>query len=98
MAQPDFDRWIDRYTARIRLGEFLQRAAETGAAFLFAFGAAVLAVKLVIPQAWPNVLWGVVGLIPAWGLAWWLARRNLRSRSGIGSSGSGFGSEAAGGS
>jgi len=80
LAQPAFDRWIDRYAARIRLGEFLQRAAETGAAFLFAFGAVVLAVKLLIPQAWPNVLWVGVGLIPAWGLAWWLARRNYRSR------------------
>jgi hypothetical protein len=80
LALPAFDRWIDRYAARIRLGEFLQRAAETGAAFLFAFGAVVLAVKLLIPQAWPNVLWGSVGLVPAWGLAWWLARRHYRSR------------------
>ena len=81
MARPAFDRWIDRYAARIRLGEFLQRAAETGAAFLFAFGAVVLAVKLLVPQAWPNILWGGAGLIPTWGLAWWLARRNHRSRS-----------------
>src|SRR6266550_8289550 len=75
MAKPALDRWIDRYVARIRLGEFLQRAAETGAAFLFAFGATVLVVKLLIPQAWPNVLWGGLGLIPALGLAWWLSRR-----------------------
>jgi hypothetical protein len=80
LAQPEFDRWVDRYAARIHLGEFLQRAGETGAAFLFAFGAVVLAVKLMIPQAWPNVLWGALGLIPACGLAWWLARRNHRSR------------------
>ena len=85
MAQPEFDRWINRYAARVRLGELLQRAAETGAAFLFGFGAVVLAVKLLIPQAWPNVLWSALGLIPAWGLAWWLARsharKNQRSRS-----------------
>ena len=80
MAKPALDRWIDRYVARIRLGEFLQRAAETGAAFLFAFGATVLVVKLLIPQAWPNVLWGGLGLIPALGLAWWLSRRNHRGR------------------
>jgi hypothetical protein len=81
LAQPAFDRWIDRYNSRIRLGEFLQRAAETGAAFLFAFGTVVLAVKLLVPQAWPNVLWSGLGLLPAWGLAWWLARRNpLASR------------------
>ena len=81
MAQPAFDRWIDRYAARIRLGEFLQRAAETGAAFLFGFGALVLAVKLLIPQAWPNILWGGLGLLPAWVLAWCLARRSRHSRS-----------------
>ena len=80
MAQPAMDRWIDRYSARIRLGEFLQRAAETGAAYLFAFGATVLVIKLLIPQAWPNVLWGGLGLIPAFALAWWLAGRNHCSR------------------
>ncbi|MGE5193375.1 MAG: hypothetical protein ACM3U2_12850 [Deltaproteobacteria bacterium] len=80
MAKPALDRWIDRYAARIRQGEFLQRAAEAGAAFLFAFGATVLIVKLLIPQAWPNVLWGGLGLIPAFGLAWWLAGRNPRNR------------------
>jgi hypothetical protein len=74
------DRWIDRYAARVRLGEFLQRAAETGAAFLFAFGATVLIVKLLIPQAWPNVLWGGLGLIPAFGVAWWLSGRAHRGR------------------
>lgn len=80
MAKPALDRWIDRYAARIRLGEFLQRAAETGAAFLFAFGATVLVVKLLIPQAWPNVLWGALGLIPAFGVAWWFSQRNYTSR------------------
>src|SRR6516225_1845586 len=80
MAQPAMDRWIDRYAARIRLGEFLQRAAETGAAFFFAFGATVLVVKLLIPQAWPSVLWGGLGLIPAFALAWCLAGRNHASR------------------
>jgi len=80
MAKPALDRWIDCYLARIRLGEFLQRAAETGAAFLFAFGAAVLAVKLLIPQAWPNILWAGLGVLPAWGLAWWLARRTPLTR------------------
>ncbi len=80
MAKPELDRWIDRYVARIRLGEFLQRAAETGAAFLFAFGATVLVVKLLIPRAWPNVLWAGLGLIPAFGLAWWFASRQRRGR------------------
>jgi hypothetical protein len=80
VAKLALDRWIDRYAARIRLGEFLRRAAETGAAYLFAFGAAVLVVKLLIPQAWPNVLWGGLGLIPAFALAWWLAGRSHSSR------------------
>src|SRR6516225_6177581 len=80
MAQPAMDRWIDRYAARVRLGEFLRRAAETGAAFLFAFGTTVLVVKLLIPHAWPNVLWGGLGLIPAFGVAWWLAGRARGSR------------------
>jgi hypothetical protein len=64
------DRWIDRYAARIRLGEFLQRAAEWGAAYLFVFGAAVLVVKLFFPQAWPHVLWLAAGLIPAFAAGW----------------------------
>jgi hypothetical protein len=80
VAQPALNRWIDRYVARLRLGDFLQRAAEIGAVFLFAFGAGVLVVKLLIPQAWPNVLWAGLGLIPAFGLAWWLAGRQRRGR------------------
>ncbi len=75
MAKPALDRWIERYMSRVRTGAFLQRAAEIGAAFLFAFGASVLVVKLLIPQAWPNILWVGLGLVPAWGFAWWLARR-----------------------
>jgi hypothetical protein len=75
VANPALDRWIDRYISRVRMGAFLQRAAETGAAFLFVFGTSVLVVKLLVPQAWPNILWAGLGLIPAWGLAWWLAGR-----------------------
>ena len=80
MSKPAFDRWIDRYVARIRVGEFLHRAAETGAAFLFAFGATILTVKLAFPGAWPNVLWAGLGVIPALGLAWWLSGRGRRGR------------------
>lgn len=80
MAKPALDRWIDRYVARMRLGEFLKAAADAGAVFLFVFGASVLMVKLLIPQAWPNVLWGGLGLIPAFGLAWWLAGRKRHGR------------------
>jgi hypothetical protein len=80
LSKSVFDRWIDRYTTRVQIGDFLQRAAETGAAFLFAFGATVLAVKLLVPQAWPNILWGGMGILPAWGVAWWFARRQHRQR------------------
>lgn len=80
MANAPLDRWIDRFVARVRLGEFLQRAAETGAIFLFVFGGIVLTVKLLAPRAWPNVLWLGLGLGPAWGLAWWLAGRRLCGR------------------
>jgi hypothetical protein len=74
-----FDRWINRYAARVRFGEFLQKGAEWGAAYLFALGAAVLLVKLFIPQAWPHVLWLGAGLIPAVA-AGWPTGRNRQSR------------------
>ncbi|HLJ12157.1 MAG TPA: hypothetical protein VKU82_13270 [Planctomycetaceae bacterium] len=80
MTNSAIERWVDRYAARVRLGEFLRRAAETAAAFLFGFGSAVLIVKLLAPWAWPNVLWSALGVIPAGGLAWWLARRGERFR------------------
>lgn len=75
-----FDRWIERYSARIRVGEFLRRAADWGAGYLFTFGAVVLIVKLGIPQAWPHVLWLAAGVVPAMGIAWWLARRGTFTR------------------
>src|SRR5579872_7412255 len=80
MAKLGFDRWIERHVARLKFGDFLHRAAETGAAFLFAFGASVLIVKLLVPDAWPKVLWGALGIVPAWAVAWRLARGKNRSR------------------
>ncbi|MSR57698.1 MAG: hypothetical protein EXS05_08500 [Planctomycetaceae bacterium] len=74
------DRWINRYASRIRLGEFLKRGAEWGAAYLFAFGATVLVVKMLIPQAWPHVLWLGVGVVVALAAAWWLTRKPSQTR------------------
>jgi len=76
-----WDRWIDRYLARVRWGEYLQRAAEWFAAFLFCFGGAVLIVRLWIPAWWPHVLWLGLGAIPAGIGAWYMARRNQLSRT-----------------
>ena len=74
------ERWIDRYQQRIRWGEYLQRAAEWLAAFLFLFGAAVLLVRLALPGWWPHVLWMSLGVIPAGVGAWLLTRRQRQSR------------------
>ena len=75
-----FERWIDKSATRIRFGEFLLKAADCGAAFLFAFGTIVLMAKLFVPGWWPHVLWLAAGAMPAAGLAWWLARRHPWSR------------------
>lgn len=80
MATPVMDVCIYRYVARIRFGEFLHRAAECGAAFLFAFGGIVLVAKLLLPQAWPHVLWLGGAAIPALIVAWWLSRRERWTR------------------
>lgn len=80
MPIDSIDRWISRYSARIRLGEFLKRGAECGAAYLFFFGAAVLVVKMLIPRAWPHVLWLAAGIVPALAAAWWLTRRPSQTR------------------
>jgi hypothetical protein len=80
MSRSRVESWVDRYVARIRIGEFLRRGAETLAAFLFLYGGVVLVVKLLIPQAWPHVLWGAIGAAPTLGLAWWWAQRNQSSR------------------
>ncbi|MFM9962373.1 MAG: hypothetical protein ACKV2Q_14260 [Planctomycetaceae bacterium] len=77
---PEFDRWVRRYVRRISVGEFLRDAAEWLAGFCFAFGAAVLAVKLRWPNLWPQVLWIVAVSLPVTGVAWWLSRRRRLSR------------------
>lgn len=78
---PSMDRWISRALRRLRFGQFLQTSAEWLAGFLFAFGAAVLAVKLLIPSAWPHVLWSSAACVPAALVAWMLARRNPYTRT-----------------
>ena len=74
------DKWIDQCLKRVRIGEFLRRAAEFGAVFLFSFGTIVLTVKLLIPQLWPHVLWVALCAIPTAFAAWWYARRNWCNR------------------
>ncbi|WP_339908737.1 hypothetical protein [Symmachiella dynata] len=74
------DKWIDQFLKRVRIGEFLRRAAEFGAVFLFSFGTIVLVVKLLIPQLWPHVLWIALCAVPTAVAAWWYARRSWCSR------------------
>lgn len=80
MPIDSIDRWISRYVARLRLGEFLKRGAEWGAVYLFAFGALVLAVKMFLPQAWPHALWLAAGIVPVLLAAWWLTRGPRETR------------------
>ena len=74
------DRWIERQMRRLRFGRFLERGAEWWAGFLFAFGAAVLASKLVWPALWPHVLWGALGVVPVSFVIWVRARREAHTR------------------
>ncbi len=75
------DRWINRCWQRLRFGQFLTKVADWVAVYLVVFGTAVLVVKLVWPQLWPNVLWLAVGVLPVAGIAWWLSRRDSFSRT-----------------
>lgn len=75
------ERWVQRYSRRLAVGRFLEHFAEWFAGFLFAFGAIVLAVKLVAPTFWPHVLWVGLAAIPVTGAAWWLSRRSPFSRT-----------------
>jgi len=75
------DKWIDRFLKRVRIGEFLKRAADFGAVFLFSFGTIVLIVKMLIPGMWPHVLWLAAFAVPVAYAAWAVARRNFCSRA-----------------
>ncbi len=75
------DRWIDRALRRLHFGQFLQRAVEWLAVYLFAFGAGVLVVKLLAPSLWPHVLWMAAGIVPAAIAAWWVSRTGRFTRT-----------------
>lgn len=81
MPTSSINLWIEKYLARVRFGQFLRRAAEWSAGFLFIFGTVVLVAKLFIPQAWPHVLWGGLGLLPCLAFAWWLSQREQETSS-----------------
>ncbi len=78
-ASAAMHRWIARYSQRVHFGEFLRRAAEWLAGYLFVFGAAVLVVKLSMPRFWPNVLWLGLGSFVVLAVAWWLSRKSACS-------------------
>ncbi len=77
---PPMNRWIEQFQRRVLLGEFLHRAADALAIFLFTFGTIVLTVRLAVPQLWPHVLWLAAGAVPVAAGAWWLARKRQQSR------------------
>ncbi len=74
------DRWIDRHLRRLHLGQFLQRAVEWVAVYLFFFGTTVLVVKLMVPALWPHVLWVASGAVPVTVMAWWWSRTGRFTR------------------
>lgn len=78
-ANPSIDRWVKRYASRLQLGELLHSAAEWGAGLLILLGMAVLAVKLFVPDAWPEILWLGGGIVPALCIVWWSARRRRQA-------------------
>lgn len=75
------ERWVRKHSRRLAFGRFLEHFAEWFAGFLFAFGAIVLAVKLVAPNLWPQVLWIGLAAVPVAFAAWALSRRNGFSRA-----------------
>lgn len=75
------DQWIRRHLRRLRFGQFLHRAGEWVGGYLFAFGAIVLIVKVLIPALWPNVLWGAVGATACLVVAWRLSSRGRFTRT-----------------
>ena len=80
-GQPGLDRWVDRYLRRVRVGQFLCKAADWLVVCLLVFGSAVLAVKLLLPQFWPYVLWLGCATIPSVLIAWMVARRSPFTRT-----------------
>jgi len=92
-----FDQWIDRLARRVRLGEFLHRAANWLAVYLLAVGGLILAGKLLVPrEIWPGPLGGGYRPAVSWLLAlcglgsavllaisWWKSERSRLSRSDL---------------
>lgn len=74
------NRWVDRFHSRVLFGEFLHRAANGFAIYLFVLGTIVLTVRLALPQFWPHVLWLTAGALPVAGAAWWLAQKQMQPR------------------
>ncbi|MCA9067799.1 MAG: hypothetical protein KDA84_02690, partial [Planctomycetaceae bacterium] len=72
--------WITRHNRRLAIGLFLKRAGEWLAGWLYLFGACVLAVKLFLPEYWPEVLWLTLLVIPILGMSAWYAMRFPFSR------------------
>ena len=68
MSSPD--PWIREYLRRFHFAQWLQRATEWSAIYLFLLGGVILVVKLVGLSVWPSVLVLTAGLPVVWGLAW----------------------------
>tara|TARA_B100000029_G_scaffold5449_1_gene6038 strand:+ start:746 stop:2002 length:1257 start_codon:yes stop_codon:yes gene_type:complete len=92
-----FDQWIDRLARRVRLGEFLHRAANWLAVYLLVVGALILAGKLLVPrEIWPGPLGGGYRPAVSWllvlcglgsavllAISWWKSERSRLSRTDL---------------
>ena len=92
-----FDQWIDRLARRVRIGEFLHRAANWLAVYLLAVGGLILAGKLLVPrELWPGPLGGDYRSAVSWllvlcglgaamllAITWWKSERSRLSRTDL---------------
>jgi len=92
-----FDQWIDRLARRVRIGEFLHRAANWLAVYLLAVGGLILAGKLLVPrEIWPGPLGGDYRSAVSWllvlcglgagmllAISWWKSERSRLSRTDL---------------
>lgn len=74
---------VGRFSRHLARWFVLRQSVAAVTAWAFLWGTAVLVLKVTYGTSVPTLLWGVVGLPVALGLAAWLALRGLPNRSAV---------------
>ena len=80
---PHEEQLVGRFYRQLALWFIVRQSVAAATVWAFLWGTTILVLKVTQGTSVPTLLWGAIGLLPALGLAAWVALRGLPERSAV---------------